>query len=280
MAIEDALMEISGNMTYAPASAFHDVMDSAPLLHDLDSGRLAVIADRESADAIILTRREAATMLDLLQEFQMGYASDGHGNSVPVPVTAYQRTPSFREKWPRLYRAGRIALLATGVLLAGAAMAGCVSDSNGHKITDKTYGVGSDGSYGTDDDYILFEMSGHWYKVDSASIANVSNFNRQVGVGDFIYFDHYKAGGTDGTREHPYVVSEVQKYTAPEKIKADGARDARESELEWQKNGGIVFGSFFALAACLTLLIGRNKIGEYFKDRARTRKEKRRNKNR
>ncbi|MBI4095352.1 MAG: hypothetical protein HY438_00665 [DPANN group archaeon] len=285
MGIEDALLEVSKNMLYAPASVFHGVMDSAPLLHDLDSGQLDEIADEESAGVVILTRREAATMLDFLQDFQMGYASDGHGNTVPVPIAPYQHIPSFKEKHPTFYKVGKIALLTAGVLLAGVAVAGCADETgyDGHKITEKRYDFGFDHTYGTADDQVLIkiESDNNWYSFSREGGFNASGINNKIGIGDKINFNNMDDGSKAGSLEFPRRVSELINYQTQEQAKIimkqkaeKDAADEKERAARWENDKYWVLGGVSVAAGLIGFLASLNRIDKYLQKKRQARRIK------
>ena len=147
MPIEDALKEVSENLVAAPYPVLHDIRDVAPFMHDLDTGKMSRLLKHPKylgLNDLVLDAHEARLALDYLQDFEMGYASDGQGNLTRLPNAVYENKISFKEKYPRLYKGLAVAAFVFTLGLA-AATAGCASDTSSAegKVTGKRYDVGT-----------------------------------------------------------------------------------------------------------------------------------------
>ncbi|MEK6807949.1 MAG: hypothetical protein AABX75_02875, partial [Nanoarchaeota archaeon] len=195
MAIEDALNDVAGTLSLTPYSILHEIMDTAPVLHDADTGKLERFVDPK---ALVMSPHEARMALDYLQAFEMGYASDGAGNHVPVPMMSYEHKPTFLQRWSRAYKA---VAIAAAVLTLGIAVSGCLGGSAGSsgEIKEVHYDNGKDGVHGTNDDGVVFEISdrSNGYRVGTNAGENLTYLNDTMKPGGYVAFD-YLTGSSYG----------------------------------------------------------------------------------
>ena len=215
MAIEDALGEVSQNLECVPFGILNNIMDAAPLICDVDRGRLEVIADAASAQAIALTKEEVRLAMDYLPDFSCAYASDGAGNTVKIPATAYQKKSSFRERFPKLAKVFGVAFAA---LLGVTAVSGCISEEY-KEITKKTYDSGRDGVNGTIDDKIKFESGDTVFRIDQSTGENTTYLYEKMEVGGALNVKYDDAA----SNSKPYDVIKVNSIKSKAKYRKDTA---------------------------------------------------------
>ncbi|MBI2040640.1 MAG: hypothetical protein HYT16_00920 [DPANN group archaeon] len=241
MAIEDALADVADTLKYCPVPVIQDAIDCAPILYDWDSGRLSNLIDLGDPDAedFAMTRGEARTLVDICREFAVaGFASDGAGNGVPVPMAVYEERPSFRERHPRLYKALKIG----GIILAVSSLvglAGCIGDPPEGTVQEKIYHDGPDKN-STLDDKIIFTLAdgGNWYWISTTSTTeadgiNTTKLNESIEPGSRISFNYNKETGDSNSEKVPYRVTKInwiKSETAYQKILDQNEREKKRSD--------------------------------------------------
>lgn len=216
MPIEDAMDEVAENLQLVTYPIIQDtIMDTAPIMHDLDTGKLSKLLKRPKylgLNDIVLDAHEARLNLDFLQDFEMGYASDGQGNITHIPNTVYENKLTFKEKYPRAYKGLAVAAFMLTLGLA-AAISGCVSDTGQAegKVIEKKYDVGKDGVNGTPDDGIIFKLSpdpsGGSYRIGTDCGENLTHLNKILKNDSGIWFEYNRK------TEQPYKVTQVEKIS-------------------------------------------------------------------
>ncbi|MBI4095353.1 MAG: hypothetical protein HY438_00670 [DPANN group archaeon] len=286
MAIEDSLKEVADSLTYCPVSLIQHALDCAPALYDRDSGRLSPIIDLDSKD-FAMTRGEARTLVDMCGEFAIaGFASDGSGNGVPVPMAVYEERPSFKEKHPRLYKALRIGgvILAVGSLVG---LAGCIGSSPDREgeIHEKIYHEGEDKN-STLDDKIVFTLAygGNWYWISTTSSksdigVNVTKVNESMETGSGIAFDYDQYTGDPNSEKVPYRVTKVYWINNESTYRPILDKREHDKQIDDEKNNkiwiAVGLGTLTVLSGVITLALSTG-IPEYMSEQRRKRRIKNR----
>ena len=206
-----------------------------------------------------MSPHEARMALDFLPDFKMGLASDGAGNYVQVPMTAYQHTPTFRQRWPRMYKA---IAIAAAVLTLGVSVSGCIVGNNSggvrKEISNVSYDDGRDGVRNTTDDGVLFQLAkdGKWYRIGTDIGENLTYINNTLQLGGGI--DFVAADRGDGAPGHVLRINEISSPLNYQRYEEE--RDAENTRVI------ILGGTYVALAFavvsglfCLDKLMNRLK---------------------
>ncbi len=270
MSVDNALDYVASTLEFTPHSVLQGIMDTAPLMHDSRTGKLDAILD---PNAIIMDKDEARIAMDFLQDFQMGYASDGKGNSVPVPMTVYEDKVPFKRRHPYLYKALCIGglILTMGLTVA---ISGCTTDeshSGNNEIRSVSYTNGNDGIYNTSDDGILVKLVG-WnsqIKIGRDIGENLTYLSEKLRPGGAVSLTYKQ--GAEG-----YVAVTVGDIKEPWEVAAIKEANARVEQERQQKAmndmGGICLGTGIFVGMSILAYVLADKLKEWIEERAEIKK--------